>query len=68
MTIEFKCPHCKKVLEADVTAETKMKCPACNGSLFISQQLIDDAEADSLMDPADPAGMLNYFPEDDDEF
>ena len=67
MTIEFKCPHCGKGLEADVTTETRLKCPACGGSLLISQQFIDDAEADSLMDPADPVGMLNYFTEDDDE-
>jgi hypothetical protein len=33
--------------------------------LKLPQQFIDDAEADSLMDPADPAGMLNYFPEDE---
>jgi hypothetical protein len=52
-------------MEADVTAETTLKCSACGGSLHISQQFIDDAEADSLMDPADPAGMLNYFPEDE---
>ena len=65
MIIEFKCPHCKKSLEADVTAETALKCPACGGSIFISQQFIADAEANSLMDPADPAGMLNYFPEDE---
>ena len=67
MTIELKCPHCKKQLEADVTAETTLKCSACGGSLFISQQFIDDAEADSLMDPADLAVALNYFPEDDGE-
>jgi DNA-directed RNA polymerase subunit RPC12/RpoP len=65
MIIEFKCPHCKKSLEADVAAETRLKCPVCGGSIFISQQFIDDAVADSLMDPADPAGMLNYFPEDE---
>ena len=67
MIIEFKCSHCKKSLESDITEETKLKCPNCGGSLFISQQFIDDAEAESLMDPADPAGMLNYFQEDDEE-
>ena len=65
MIIEFKCPHCGKGLEVDVTVETTLACPVCGGSIFISQQFIDDAEADSLMDPADPAGMLNYFPEDE---
>ncbi len=65
MNIEVKCPHCKKVLEADVTVETTLKCSACSGSLFNSQQFIDDAEADSLMDPADPAGAMNYFPENE---
>ena len=65
MIIEFKCPNCQKVFEVDLTADTMMKCQACGESLLISQQFIDDAKADSLMDPADPIGMLNYFPEDE---
>jgi DNA-directed RNA polymerase subunit RPC12/RpoP len=40
MTIELKCPHCGKELEADVTAETALKCSVCGGSIFISQQFM----------------------------
>ncbi len=64
MNIEFKCPYCKKRLEADVSCEADLTCPECGRQFHVPQSIIDNATAESLMDPADPAGAMNYFPED----
>lgn len=66
MNLEFTCPDCSAVVEADVEGETDLACTACGNVFTVSALSIREAVDRKLLDPADPGGFFANFPPEDD--
>ena len=66
MELEFTCPSCGTVMEADVEGETDLACTACGNVFTVSASSIREAVDKKLLDPADPGGFFVNFPPEDD--
>ncbi len=66
MMLEFTCPSCGAVMEADVEGATDIVCSACGEVFTVSASSVREAVDNKLLDPADPGGFFANFPPEDD--
>lgn len=68
MTIEFRCPHCQKLLKtADDKAGVRANCPGCGQSVTVPELAAEAAEVDSpwhLEQRPTPAARKSPDPDD----